>query len=99
MEGFAEHVARDARLVILKALWEETDNSLNDVLLQKALEAFGHYKSREYVVTQLNALKELGAVTLRKAGTVTVATITRAGADHVERRGIIEGVARPSPGE
>ena len=46
----------------------------------------------------MRTLAELGAVTLREAGTVLIATITRAGIDHVERRGIIEGVLRPSPG-
>jgi hypothetical protein len=30
-------------------------------------------------------------------GTIMVAAITRSGVDHVERRTIIEGVARPSP--
>lgn len=97
MADFAAHIAEDVRLIILKALADETNHTLNEVLLTKALEAFGHDKSRAYVVTQLNFLKDLGAVSLTKAGTVVVATITRLGLDHVERRSVIEGVARPSP--
>ncbi|KGE00989.1 hypothetical protein [Rhizobium sp. YS-1r] len=95
--SFEEHAARDARLVILKGLNEQTDGRLNEVLLTGLLETFGHNRSREWVRTQLLKLKELGAVTLVEAGSVFVASITRAGVDHVQRRSIIEGINRPSP--
>jgi hypothetical protein len=49
------------------------------------------------VRTQLRALADLGAVTLTEAGSVMIASLTRAGLDHVDGRGIIEGVRRPSP--
>lgn len=98
MSGYPEHAAADARLVILRTLHGETSGTLNEVLLQKALETFGHNRTRDYVRTQLRALAELGAVSLREAGTVMIATIARAGADHVERRAVIEGVLKPSPG-
>jgi hypothetical protein len=98
MNAYAEHAAADARLIILRTLHSETSGTLNEVLLQQALETYGHRKSRDYVRTQLRALAELGAVTLREAGTVMVAAITRIGVDHVERRAVIEGVLRPSPG-
>jgi len=97
MTDYASHVAEDCRLIILRTLQAETSGTLNEVLLQKALETFGHTRNRDYVRTQMRALKELGAVTIREAGTVMIATITRTGIDHVERRGVIEGVLRPSP--
>lgn len=97
MSDFAEHIAADARLVFLRTLHEETGGSLNEALLQKALEAFGLSRSRDFVRTQLRKLEELGAVKLSEAAGVLIATITRAGADHVERRTRIEGIARPSP--
>lgn len=97
--SYRDHVERDARLIILRMLAQETSWMLNEVLLQRGLETFGHNHSRDFVKTQLRAMADLNAVTLREAGTVLVATITPAGLDHVERRGLIEGIARPSPGE
>lgn len=94
---FEEHAARDARLVILRGLNDQIDGRMNEVLLTALLETFGHNRSREWVRTQLNKLQELGAVMLVQAGTVMIATITRAGVDHVGRRSIIEGINRPSP--
>jgi hypothetical protein len=92
--AFAE---MDARLVILRALHLQTDGRLNETLLTAELDRFGHRRSREWVRTQLNKLAELGALKVTEAGTVMIASITRSGVDHVERRSVIEGIARPSP--
>lgn len=97
MNDFAEHLTADARLVILKELAAQTDNRLSETMLATVLDTFGHRRSRDWVRTQLRALSDLGAVRLAEAGTVLVAALTRAGLDHVERRSVIEGVARPSP--
>lgn len=95
--GYEEHLAEDARLVILRELARQTDGRLNDTILTAALDNFGHRRSRDWVRTQIGKLSELGAVTTVEAGTVRIASITRAGLDHVERRSVIDGVARPSP--
>lgn len=95
--SFEEHLAEDARLVILRGLADETDGRLNEIALTRLLDTFGHRRSREWVRTQISKLRELGAVSVDEAGTVLIATITRAGTDHVERRSVIDGVARPSP--
>lgn len=95
--SFEEHSARDARLVILRGLSEQLDGRMNETLLTALLETFGHNRSRDWVRTQLLKLKELGAVTITEAGTVYIASITRAGLDHLHRKSVIEGVARPSP--
>jgi hypothetical protein len=96
MTDFNEHLARDARLVILKELSRQTDNRLNESLLQSVLETFGHRRSREWVRQQLRFLADLNAISISEAGTVLVAELRRAGLEHVERRSILEGVARPS---
>jgi len=90
-------LVEDARLTILRELSGQPDGRLNEALLTRALDAFGHRRSREWVRTQLIKLAELGAVRTMEAGSVIVAEITRAGCDHVERRSIIAGIARPSP--
>ncbi|TIW27750.1 MAG: hypothetical protein E5V63_08130 [Mesorhizobium sp.] len=96
-ENFDEYLTADARLAMLRELNQQIDGRLNEVLLTKALDTFGHNRSREWVRTQLRKLAELGAVKVTEAGSILVAAITRTGIDHVERRSIIEGVARPSP--
>lgn len=99
--NYEEHLTQDARLVILKELAEQAkrgDGRLNEVLLEKVLDVFGHRRSRDWIRNQLRKLEELGGVHLSEAGSVLVATLTRAGLDHVERRSFIEGVARPSLG-
>jgi hypothetical protein len=95
--GYEEHLAEDARLVILRELACQTDGRLNDTILTSVLDSFGYRRSREWVRTQMAKLEELGAVTIVEAGTVRIASVTRAGIDHVERRSVIDGVARPSP--
>ncbi|MER8786298.1 hypothetical protein NKH71_00270 [Mesorhizobium sp. M0983] len=97
MTDFDAYLTYDARLVILRELHKQTDGRLNEALLTKTLDTFGHNRSREWVRTQLRKLAELDAVKVTEVGTFMVAAITRAGVDHVERRAIIEGVARPSP--
>ncbi|MBO9419168.1 hypothetical protein J7481_06650 [Labrenzia sp. R4_2] len=96
--SYADHAASDCRLIILKALAQETDHRLNETLIQKILESFGHTKSRDYVRTQLNKLTELGAVRVSAAGSVQVAELLGPGLDHVERRALLDGVLKPSPG-
>lgn len=97
MTSYLDHMVSDARLVILKALSKQVDGRLNEVILTAELDSFGHKRSREWLRTQLNKLEELGAVVNVTQGTVMVAAITRLGLAHVERREVIDGIARPSP--
>jgi hypothetical protein len=93
---YAQMVAEDARLVILRALHDETSNTLNEALLQRTLETFGINRSRQFVRTQMTKLEELGGVHITRAANVLIARLTQAGFDHVARRAFIDGVARPS---
>lgn len=96
--SYEEYAAANARLVILRELAGQIGGTLNETLLVKVLDTFGHRRSREWVRTQMRKLAELGAVRLTEAGTVLIAEITGAGIDHVERRAVIDGVEKPSPG-
>ena len=89
-------IAEDCRLIILRQLAKEPDNRLNETILTRVLESFGHLKSRSYVRTQVRKLEELGAVRVIEAGSVLVAQLLQPGLDHVERRSFLEGVGRPS---
>lgn len=95
---FARAVEEDARLVILRALAVRHDGRLNETLMSVVLDEFGHSRTRDWLVTQLRALEDLGAICLSQSGSVLIAEITAAGVDHVERRSVISGVRRPRPG-
>lgn len=99
MTDYNKHMTEDARLVILKELAEQTDFRLNQTILLAVLDNFGHKRSAEWLRTQLRALEELGAVKLHRAGSIMIAELTRAGHDHVDRRTVIDGIARPKPTE
>jgi hypothetical protein len=98
MTGYDHFLTEDARLVIVKALAQESNVTLNETILTKILDTFGHNRSREWVRTQILKLQELGAVRVTEAGTVVIATLTQAGLDHVQRRSTIAGIAVPSLG-
>lgn len=96
--NFDEFLTADARLVILRELNAQIDGRLNEALITRRLDDFGHNRSRDWVRTQLRFLADIGAVKIAEAGSIMIASITRTGIDHVERRMVLEGVSRPSPG-
>lgn len=96
MTGTADRAASDGRLLILRELALQVDGRSNDIVLQGVLDAHGYGRSRDWIRTQLRALVDLGAIRLQELPSVFVATLRAAGRDHVERRGVIEGVARPA---
>lgn len=94
--SYLDVIVMDARLCILKELSKQIDGRLNEVALMHVLDVFGIRRSRDWVRTQLRALDELGGVNLTEVGTVMIASLTKLGRAHVDRRGVIEGVARPA---
>jgi len=85
-----------ARLVILKALSEQMNGSLDSSILEQILPVFAIKESRVWVHEQLEYLAEREAVVITRAGTVMIATLTKRGRRHLERDIAIEGVKRPS---
>lgn len=94
--GYHAFVDENIRLIILRALGEVDNASLNDSLLAHELERFGYSKTREYLRNQMRWLEtEVGAVRTMAPGTALVATLTKAGRDHLEKRRYLEGIQRP----
>ncbi|MEX2126954.1 MAG: hypothetical protein WD871_01755 [Xanthobacteraceae bacterium] len=89
----------EARLIILRTLANQVDGRFNSELVRRTLETFGITRTRAWVHDEFRYLADMGAVEVSDAGSVQVASLTGKGRDHVERRLIIEGVKRPSPGE
>jgi hypothetical protein len=92
---YNDGIERDARLIILRELALQVDGQLNEISLRRALDIYGITRSRDWIVTQLNRLSELGAISIKPAGEVLVAALTPAGRDHVDERSILGGVSRP----
>lgn len=88
----------DARLIVLKALAEmQPDETLHSGFLQEAIATYGGMrKDREWVHDELNWLADRGAITIRRPGSVIIATLTEKGHRHLNREIVIEGVRRPS---
>jgi hypothetical protein len=96
MRDYVSFVREEARLIILRLLSEQTGGVLNSSLLQAGLEGWGIHKTREWVHGELHHLGELGAVLVSSQAGILIATLTQRGADHVERRIVLDGVKRPS---
>ncbi|WP_027714909.1 hypothetical protein [Desulfuromonas sp. TF] len=94
---YAELLAADIRLVILRALAEDPGYSHNESVLQQVLELFGHTESRDRIRTELSWLAEQGLITVRDALGYMVATLTGRGADVAAGRATVPGVKRPGP--
>ncbi|WP_246669037.1 hypothetical protein [Ancylobacter sp. TS-1] len=86
-----------ARLIILKELAQDVSGSSTSDWLEKVLrDEFGIPRDRPWVHAQLDYLAEMGAVSVREAGSVKIAVLLRMGKRHVDREIVIEGVQRPS---
>lgn len=91
----AQLIRQDARLIILRALSEQTDNTLHSGFLDATLRTYGIRKDRDWIHDELRWLAERGAVSVIEAGSVLVATLTDKGQRHIARELAIEGVKRP----
>ena len=101
MSTYEQQCQADARLAILAELARQRDATLNAINLGRVVDAMGVRRSSDWIETQLARLEELGAVNLRQVdmagfGSVTVATLTRTGRDHVDRRALLHGVTSPA---
>ncbi len=98
MSTFADLIASDIRLVMLRCLNEDSGYALNESMLQSMLEALGHNVSRDKVRTELAWLAEQGLITVATVVSIQVATLTMRGADVAVGRATVPGVKRPRPG-
>lgn len=98
--SYEQRCQEDARLAILAELAQQRDATLNSRSITRVIEALGMKRSDEWTENQLRRLEEFGAIQLRNAdlpglGRVLIATLTRTGRDHVERRALLAGVSVP----
>jgi hypothetical protein len=88
-----------ARLIILRALGEQANGTLDSSMIEEILALFTIREERVWVHEQLDYLERREAVNLITAGSVRIATLTKIGRRHIDRDITIEGVTRPSEPE
>ncbi|PZW46855.1 hypothetical protein C8P66_108134 [Humitalea rosea] len=101
MTSLAEILAQDRRCVVLRALQEDHDYSLNEDTLRSVLASFGHgVIKRDLIRADLAWLEEQRLLRVEKlaaaSGELWIATLTADGAA-VAQGAPHPGVARPQP--
>lgn len=90
-------VRREARLIILRFLAEETNRSLTSTALTiQANEMFVLNRDRAWIEQEMDYLAAMGAIKLTVGGTVKVGTLLPHGAKHLSWSLTIPDVLRPS---
>jgi DNA-binding GntR family transcriptional regulator len=95
--SFAKLEEAHRRRIVLDALRQDADYSINESLLRGVLRQFGFSVSRDLMRTDLAWLVEQGLITSSETGGVLVARITNRGDDVASGCIIVPGVARPEP--
>ena len=95
--SFADDLAQDRRLCLLRVLAQAPGYSANGSILHAAIRRFGHQVSRDQVRTDLAWLKEQGLVELEDLDSLAVATLTQRGLDAAAGRATVPGVKKPAP--
>lgn len=94
-KDYSQYLTERGRLVILQVLAAEFNGHLREELIQRALDAKFLERSLDWLRTQLHALAEIGAIKIIDDDGSLIASITRTGRDHVDRRTPLGGVAWP----
>ncbi len=97
-KGLQDRLTEQQRIVILQLLNEDTDGCLNNQILQKGLEIFGHNISLNKIDTECAWLEEQGCVEIElldSKSNMKLVTITQRGIDVVLRRSTIPGIDKP----
>jgi len=92
--------AEQQRIIMLQLMYQDSDYSLNDQLLQRALDLFGHAISIDRIDAHLRFLEDCDLVEVDDLGYgMLVAKLTRKGMDVAQGRIRMDGIDRPIPME
>lgn len=97
MSTYAQMVAENRRLEILRVLEQDPDYETNETILRSALAMCGLAASADQVRGDIAWLAEQNLVTERDVSGIHLAKITRRGIDAAQGLARVPGVARPEP--
>lgn len=95
--NFEDFERTHLRLVILRALADQSDFTLNESILQQVAETYGLRKTRDHIKGELRWLADVDAIELKEIEGFLIATLKRKGQDHIDGRIVIDGVKQPGP--
>ena len=98
IKGLQDRFNEQQRVLILQLLNEDNYCQLNNQMLQKGLEMFGHNVSLDKVNTEVAWLEEQGCVTTQEMGSMILVSLTTKGVDVAMSRSHIPGIDRPVKG-
>ena len=96
-KSFAQHVAADRRLAILRILEGSAEYRANLYIIQRVLADIGHSTSLDTINTDLAWLGEQGLLEIETVGDVNIPQLIARGLDVACGRAVVPGVARPMP--
>ncbi len=100
MKRMKDVFAEQQRIIILQLMYQDSDYSLNDQILQKALDLFGHAISIDRIDAHLRFLEDCDLVEVDDLGHgMLVAKLSRKGMDVAQGRSRVDGIDRPIPME
>ena len=99
-KSFNQLKREDARRIILDLLEQADGYDLSADMIRRGLQEFGHRPSADQLKTELNWLAEQSYLGIETRGDdILVAKLTQRGADVVEGRVAVHGVAKPPIGD
>lgn len=92
-----QQIVEEARLIILRELWEQPNRSMTSTSMCRVLlDKFLIDRSREWVERQFVWLAEQDAIRVTPGGSIKIATLVQRGLDHLAMRVFIAGMMSPS---
>lgn len=93
-KNFAQLETEDQRRHILEVLEQDAGYSHNENVIRRALSSIGHAVSSDKLLNELNWLQEQGFVELDEVMGLTIAKLTKRGADIAIGAAHAHGIAR-----
>lgn len=98
MNDYANRLAQDRRLVILRVLLESAEYRTNEFMLHSMVEELGHSVPTGRIHADLTWLQERELIAVDMVAEVRIARLLAHGEDVARGRTTVEGIKRPRAG-
>jgi len=95
-KSFHEAMTANQRMLVLRALYKDSDYTLSTDMLQRFLRHFGHGLGIGEINQLVSHLEKRDYVSVERLGEVVIVKLTRAGQDVAEGNVTADGIDRPS---
>ncbi|MGR6871225.1 VpaChn25_0724 family phage protein [Pseudomonas sp. HK3] len=95
--GFQKFENEEMRLSILVILDSDSDYSMNDSVIIRALETIGYKPSTDKLKSELAWLQDCNLLTIEENMGFTIASLSQRGSDVAQGRASVPGIPRRRP--